>query len=125
MKTDKTEWLKFYHRDFFGDENVLCMNNQEVGIYMRFLAFQWDNRTLPIDIESLAGIAREPVVVMKEIWEKSRIKNCYIVTDEGRMYNPRLQLEWEDMVEKYEKRAKSGSKGGKAKALNSIALAML
>lgn len=120
MKTLKAEWFKFYHRDFFGDENVMRMDNRQIGIYLRLLSHQWDHGSLPLDIPLLAKIAGEDIKEFETIWWDDPLQACFEndtnVTDQ-RLFNPRLRLEWEQMRAEFEAKSIAGKKGVQAKAL--------
>lgn len=93
MAAERRPAFQFYPKDFLTDEKVVLMSNTEVGIYLRLLCFCWLERTLPIETESLAQMARIPIKQFTKLWEKSVLRTCFQVGDDGRLHHKRLDEE--------------------------------
>lgn len=86
----KRPWFPFYIDDFLGDEMVRLGDNRLLGVYVRLLAHQWREGSLPTDEVHLAIIAEERPRSFAPIWRKLRRK---FDKKEGRLYNSRLLTE--------------------------------
>jgi len=107
----KSPAFQLYAADFLID--TAEMTDQEVGVYMRLLCHQWVNESLPNDIDRLSSIARNVL----DVWQ--HIKHKFVLGDDGRLRNHRLEETRRIQREHSEKRRIAGSKGGKAKQANS------
>ncbi len=65
----KAPAFQMYAQDF--DMDTASWSNDEVGIYVRLLNYEWVNGGLPSDLSELSRIAREK----KTKFEKKWIKN--------------------------------------------------
>ena len=80
------------------------------GAYLLLLFHYWSTGKLPHDDDQLAAIAR----MSRTEWKRTRpILECFF--DDG-WHHGRVEKDLEAARESYEKRAKAGEKGGKAKA---------
>lgn len=82
---------------------------EEIGLYSVLLAFDWSLTGLPLDHESLARLSRVSVRKFVKLWPKVADQ---FIEREGRMYNPRLEIERKRQADWREKSAKGGRKGG-------------
>ena len=102
--------FQFYPSDFLSDENVVLMNNAEVGCYIKLLCFCWKQGSIPDNIDRLARLCNEKYDVMAQLW--LAIKPCFKNGDiEGRLIHQRLEKERQKQIEFRQERAESGRKG--------------
>jgi hypothetical protein len=89
----KSPAFPLYAQDFISDENVVLMNNQEVGCYIKLLCFNWKQGSIPNDIDKIARLCGEDGGVMAELWQA--IKPCFVELKKspGRLVNPRIEKE--------------------------------
>lgn len=107
---NKPPAFQFYPSDFLSDENVVLMNNQEVGCYIKLLCFCWKQGSIPNRISKIAKLCGEDEKTMAQLWES--IKPCFRKNGEGDRYsNPRLEKERQKQIEFRQERSKSGKKG--------------
>jgi uncharacterized protein YdaU (DUF1376 family) len=90
---DKSPAFQFYPKDFLTDERVVLMSNTEVGIYVRLLCFCWLEGTLPLETVSLAHMARMPLKQFTKLWERSIVRTCFKLAEDGRLHHKRLDEE--------------------------------
>jgi uncharacterized protein YdaU (DUF1376 family) len=105
----KAPAFQFYASDFISDENVVLMNNQEVGCYIKLLCFCWKQGSIPNDIDKIGKLCGENSSVMAQLWES--IKPCFKENGHGRLVNPRLEKEREKQKAFRKERSESGKKG--------------
>ena len=100
---------QYYPSDF--DASTRHWTPAEVGCYQRLLNFEWINGGLPPDrLHRIAGADRED---WPAIWETLSPK---FETEDGRLVNRRLENVRAEQIAYREERARSGRKGGLAKA---------
>ncbi len=87
----KSPAFQLYAAEFLVDENVILMNNQEVGCYIKLMCFCWREKTIPTDVKKIARLCGETDEDMKKLWQS--IKPCFKTTSNGRMVHPRLEIE--------------------------------
>ena len=107
---NKPPAFQFYPSDFLSDENVVLMNNREVGCYVKLLCFCWKQGSIPGDIERIAQLCGETEDVMPELWRN--IKPCFRSKGNDRLIHPRLDRE----RKKQKEWRKKSSAGGKKSA---------
>ena len=106
-----TPAFQFYPSDFLG--GVMMLSDEAAGVYWKLLCSLWiQGNLLPFCYKRLAIAAQTTPDVMERIWPM--IADKFVVSDSG-VTHPRFS----QMMELAEKRRKSGSKGGKAKAQTS------
>jgi len=88
----KSPAFQFYPGDFLSDLNVIVMTGQEVGAYALLMSVCWIENGLPADMDDLAHIARMDVQAFEESWNK-RLKRCFLLREDGKWDQPRLQAE--------------------------------
>lgn len=108
MSSVKSPAFQFYPTDFLAGR-VATYSLEEVGAYIMLLSFDWSLNGLPIERENLARLLRVNTRKFDALW---RVVGSQFVEQNGRYFNPRLQLEREKQAEWREK----SSKGGKASA---------
>lgn len=113
-------WFPLYVNDYLADTTAL--EAAEHGAYMLLIMAYWkQGGPLKDDDNSLRKMAR----VSREEWKEIRetLEPFFTVAD-GFWHHKRMDKELFEAEEKYQRRAKAGSKGGKQKG-NSNASAML
>jgi uncharacterized protein YdaU (DUF1376 family) len=106
--------FQLYAADFYMD--TISWPIDAVGIYTRFLFYQWVNGFLPDDEKELSRIAGCGVVKLKKnfnYWSSKFSKR-----DGNKLINLRLEETRNKQIEFKEKQVKSGSKGGLKKQEN-------
>jgi uncharacterized protein YdaU (DUF1376 family) len=107
--------FQFYPADFLADENVMLMNNRELGCYMRLMCYTWREGSIPNDIEKIAKLCVEDGSAMAQLW--LAISSCFerAPDRDDRLVHPRLDLERLKQQEHRKERAESGKKGAKSR----------
>jgi uncharacterized protein YdaU (DUF1376 family) len=105
----KSPAFQMYVNDFLGSAKVGMMGAEEIGIYLLLLFLDFQEKGFVYDSRLLAKWCRVPRRRFEKAWVI--VGQCF-VEREGRMFNPRLELE---RVKQAEWREKS-SKGGLASA---------
>lgn len=111
----KSPAFQFYAAEFLSDENVVLMTNQEVGCYIKLMAYCWREGSIPAEIPKIAKLCGEDSSAMAQLW--LAIGSCFIVASDNpeRLVHPRLEKERMKQKEHAEERSASGKKGAKAK----------
>jgi uncharacterized protein YdaU (DUF1376 family) len=95
-------WYRQVPRDFMSSPDVQLMTAEECGSFFFLLQWAWltgEDCTLPNDPERLAKLARVTAVA-KIVLDK------FSVDKDGRLFNPRLSMEWKEAL----RRSKDGKK---------------
>lgn len=107
---EKPPAFQFYPSDFLSDENVVLMNNAEVGCYIKLLCFCWKQGSIPGDVVKLAKLCNEESDSMAQLW--TAIKPCFQNGDiDGRLVHQRLKRERQKQDDFRQERSESGKKG--------------
>lgn len=93
MARDKVPAFQFYPKDFLTDERVRLMSHTERGVYITLLCFCWLEGTLPLETHALAKLVELPLPRFAKLWERSVVKQCFLVNCDGRMHHKRLDEE--------------------------------
>lgn len=112
----KLPWFPFYYRDFFDDEKVQLMSNAQVGMYLRLLAHQWQEGSLPNDPTALSRLAlagpgeEEGMLALVRVCfaKNGRVK---------RLLNLRLEQVKKEQEEKDQVNQARARKGGLARSM--------
>lgn len=107
----KSPAFQFYAAEFLVDENVVLMTNQEVGCYIKLMAYCWREGSVPADVSKIAKLCGEESSAMAQLWPA--ISSCFAesIADENRLVHPRLEKERDKQEEHRKERAESGKKG--------------
>ncbi|MBW1778889.1 MAG: YdaU family protein [Deltaproteobacteria bacterium] len=108
----KSDYFNFYPADFLSDENVVVMNNREIGCYIKLLCFHWREGSIPSDSNRLARLCGESSEEFSEIW--INLAPCF-KERKGRLYNKRLSAEASRLENHIEKRKAAGRAGAQAR----------
>lgn len=106
--------FQLYAADFYMD--TVSWPIDAVGIYTRFLFYQWVNGFLPNDdkeLSRIAGCSVKKLLNNSIYWSTKFIKK-----DDNKLINERLEKTRNKQLEYREKQVKSGSKGGLKKQEN-------
>ena len=105
-------WWPFYYHDFFEDESVKLMTNEQIGCYVRLLTHQWVEGSIPADTKRLAKICH----VTRQRWASIRdgILVCYIKKGLTRLVQKKLASIRKNQLKKLAVLSEAGRKGGKA-----------
>jgi uncharacterized protein YdaU (DUF1376 family) len=83
------------------------MSNEEFGIYVRLLCYQWTHQGLPCDQKSLCGLVGSRRKISVAVLGKFK------VCEDGKIRNERMELERVKQDAYRESRAENGRKGGR------------
>lgn len=111
----KSPAFQFYAAEFLADENVVLMSNQEVGCYIKLMAYCWREGSIPADVAKIARLCGEDSSAMAQLWLS--IKQCFVLANgsHDRLTHPRLEKEREKQSEFKKERAEAGKKGAAAR----------
>jgi len=105
--------FQFYPDDFMGGKPGM-MTPEEIGVYVLLLCLDWNQNGFGFssksDHERVSIWCKMRKPRLLAVWE--RLKDCFEERD-GRMYNPRLDLERQKQREYSEAMAANGRKGGR------------
>ncbi len=111
--TGKSPAFQWYPDDFLGSGKVGTMTTEEVGVYTLLLCLDWNETGFVFDEEELSRWCRLTRPRFRKAW--ARVSRCFAERD-GRLYNPRLEVEREKQAEWRAKSAKGGRTSGQARA---------
>ncbi len=97
---------QLYAQDF--DMDTASWANDEVGVYVRLLNYEWSNGHLPADIEGLSRIAREKQSKFEKIWGKNLSKK-FQENGGGFLINRRMEEVRQSQLKYSESRRKNVS----------------
>lgn len=111
---DKPPAYQWYPKDAETDEAYRLMTCEQLGAYERLRDHQWIEGSLPTDVEELALIVGHGMTAkrLEQIW--ARVSVCFPPTADGRLQNPRLERQREEL-EAYRKRQADNGRKGAAK----------
>lgn len=107
----KSPAFQFYAAEFLADENVVLMTNQEVGCYIKLMAYCWREGSIPSEVSKIARLCGEDGSAMAQLW--LAISPCFAqaITDNSRLVHPRLEIERKKQEEHRKERVESGKRG--------------
>jgi uncharacterized protein YdaU (DUF1376 family) len=109
----KSPAFQFYPDDFLGSGKVGVMTTDEVGAYTLLLCLDWNENGFIFDEEELSRWCRCSRAKFRKLWV--RVSRCFNEHN-GRMFNPRLELEREKQAEWRRKSSEGGKASAQAKA---------
>ena len=116
---NKSPAFQFYAAEFLADENVVMMSNQEVGCYIKLMAYCWREGSIPADTLKIGKLCGEDGSAMAQLW--LNISCCFSpASTSDRLIHRRLETEREKQEKYRAERSKSGKKGAKAKWNNEL-----
>lgn len=105
--------FQFYPKDFLTDEHVCQMSHTERGIYITLLSLCWLEGTLPLETDRLAKMVHVSLNQFTRLWEKSVLRQCFQVHDDGRLHHKRLDEEREKQANFKRRQSDNGKRGGR------------
>lgn len=114
--TVKSPAFQFYPDDFLGSGKVGTMTTEEVGAFTLLLCLDWNETGFVYDEEELSRWCRLSRSAFRRAWR--RVSRCFKERD-GRLFNPRLEVERTKQAEWREKSKKGGVASGKARGKQS------
>ncbi len=116
----KRPWFPFYAADWLCDANVLTMTLAEQGAYIRLLAVQWREGSIPASVGAVSrmiglhwGDQESQEVVANVLLQFEPLPG-----DETRLINRRLERERQEAEAISAANALNGMKGGRPKKIN-------
>ena len=100
--------FQFFPKDFISDINVMAMTLEQRGAYITLLSHCWIEGSLPDDPRVLQALCNHPSN-WDEVW--FALEPCF-KRSEGRLINPRLEVERKKQEEWRKKSAAGGRKSG-------------
>jgi len=100
--------FQLYAADF--DMDTAAWDNEEIGIYLRLLLYQWVNKQLPNDLTALSRIVRLSRTKFEKKWIK--ISKKFVMNREGFFINLRMEQERNKQQNYIEKQRLKGIKSG-------------
>lgn len=101
-----------YPNDFLGSFKVSRMDGTEIGVYFMLLLLDWQENGFEFERQGLADWCRIRPQVFDRCWKK--VSKCFTIR-EGRMYNPRLEIERQKKREWRRKSREGGKASGQAR----------
>jgi uncharacterized protein YdaU (DUF1376 family) len=111
------------------------MTLEQEGAYLRLLAAQWLDGSIPASVPALARMCKSTAKAMQRLWdgwteEKTMdvvpgLSECFVGApgQAGRLINERLEHERAEQKARRKERADSGKRGAKARWVNGSAIA--
>ena len=115
----KLPWFPFYPSDFLGAEKVQLMTNEQVGMYVKLLCYQWMEGSIPEKSSSAIAVLRLGWGDASEMADfQNVLETCFVKhpTEKGRLINKRLDAIRCEQEELSLKKQEAGRAGGHAKA---------
>ena len=106
-KNGKAPAFMLYASDFVSDMKVQIMNMEERGIYITLLLYQWIEDSLPTEISELKELCKNHEN-FEQAWKK--VSKCFVEKN-GKLYNPRLEVERSEQRKRAEKNSQNGKIG--------------
>lgn len=100
----KSPAFQFYPTDFM--DGVILFSNEEIGIYIRLLCYQWNKTRIPLDFKVISKIGATKPIKLSVVLSKFE-------KDADGYYNVRMELERLKQKEYREKQAENGRRGGR------------
>lgn len=122
----KSPAFQFYPKDFLTDAAVLCMTNEEIGMYIKLLCVDWlEDGFFETAILKLAGFEwfNDDGTIRddsSEIQATLAARFSEHPDRPGRVTNRRLYKIRKEQVARSKQAAEAGQKGGKARAFNAL-----
>ena len=103
----KSPAFRLYASDFYMDTQT--WSNEEVGVYLRLLLYQWINGSIPNDDKKMRKICSLSARKWSKIWPN--ISHKFVTKNEQNLIKLRLEEEREKQLKYKEKLSKAGKKG--------------
>lgn len=122
MSEESSPAFRFYVQDFFLDNRVVPMEDDEIGVYLRLLGAAWKDGSIPADPDEIHGLLpRTKRRDFDRIW--SRVGKCWSPhpSEPGRLVQKRLERERQKQRDNKERRTQAGRAGAAARHSGRIA----
>lgn len=105
----------WYPSDFAGSAKVAVMTLEQEGAYRRLLDHEWQEGSIPDDLEALARICRTTTAHMEKLWKT--VRKCFVKnSDEPEtLVNLKLEKIRQEKIQFHAKQHTNGIKGGRPK----------
>lgn len=108
--------FQFYASDYLSSSKVQRMSLEAEGAYIRLLAYNWQDGSIPADIDQLARMCKVTSRKMAVLWS-DYLKDCFVLVDAepGKYVNVRLEEVRANMAEYRSKQSVNGKTGAAAR----------
>lgn len=113
MAPQKSPAFSFYAKDFLTGTSTMSL--QEVGAYMRLLAYSWDAGSVPADPSERARILVCAKAQERELWKK--VGKKFLLRDDVYV-NERLEEERQKQIFRRQRLSDNGRMGGRPQKAN-------
>ena len=110
-KLGKSPAFQFYPKDYISDEVVMCMSNEERGVYMHMLCMDWLNNGIPSDKQTLCRMFGCSEQVLNTCLTKFQQNG----NSDERLFNKRLLVEREKQSDNRAKKRLAGIASAQAR----------
>lgn len=112
MKTPPA--FQFYPGDWLSSSRVQAMSIEAEGVYIRLLCYQWQDGSIPDDIQTLSRLSKISLSKMKGVWKQ--VAPCFdLAMAPGRIANKRLETVRNQQFEYRNRQAEHGKHGADIK----------
>jgi len=105
--SNKPPAFQLYAADFYMD--IIGWSNEAVGAYLRLLLYEWVNGPIPNDIKILRSASETSPKRFPKVLKHLKMK--FLISPEGRWYNPRLEQTRKEQEEYRKSQQDSGRRG--------------
>jgi len=113
MAPQKSPAFSFYAKDFVTGTSTMSL--QEVGAYIRLLAYQWDVGSVPTDPSDRARILGCAKAQERELWKK--VSKKFVLRNDVYL-NERLEEERQKQTDRRQRLSDNGKLGGRPQKAN-------
>lgn len=115
MEKYKSPSYPWYAKEALSSTTIMLMTLAEEGAYRRLLDIQWEDGSIPDDIETLARLLRTNTKEVAKIW--ARVGPCFVqeAGNPGRLVNARLEEVRAAQANYHAGRVASGYRGAEAR----------
>jgi len=105
--------FQFYAADYLASSKVQRMSLEEEGAYVRLLAYNWTDDSIPSDIGKLARMCKTTRRKMQAMWD-GILHECFgpLPGNPDRLTSPRLEHERQKQAEFRLRKIEAGKNGG-------------
>jgi uncharacterized protein YdaU (DUF1376 family) len=107
----KAPAFQLYAKEFLQDEAVIAMDLAAVGAYIILLCHQWNEGSVPANLDLLARICRTTADEFEPIWPQVAVKFSPAAHACDRLLNRKLEIVRDEKMRFSEKQSRSGEKG--------------
>jgi len=111
---EKSPAFQFYPKDWLTSETVRRMSMEQRGVYITLLCHQWLEGSLPADMGTLARVSQVSPKLLRGSFREA-LGKTFLLSGDGRLRNPRLELERVKQLKFRALCAEAGRRGGRPK----------